>query len=249
MKFTLLLIWCVLQSISAYAETKTVRFAVGEWAPYTSSSNNPNEKISERIIIRAYQSQGNEVVLSYYPWSRSLRLAKQGKYDGTFPWMFNPDRAQSFLYSQAMYTQKVVFFSNKNTDFQWQTLNDVKRFHIGATQDYQATYVLQKAGVEPTIENTELSNFEKLIKHRIDAYPTGLIRGQYLLNKHFTHNQVSTIKVGTKPLIEDSMYILFSMHNKERSDKLNEVFSNGLRYLFETGEYDEIVFDSNQLTE
>ncbi|MEZ8102243.1 substrate-binding periplasmic protein [Vibrio bivalvicida] len=248
MRFTVLLFWCLLLSTNADAETKTVRFAVGEWAPFTSSSENPNEKISERLVIRAYESQGYKVVLSHYPWPRSLRLAKQGKYDGTFPWMYMPEREGIFLHSEKMFSQKVVFFSNKNVDFQWQTLPDIERFHIGTTQDFAATLVLDKAGIESTLEATELNNFEKLVKNRIDAYPAGLIRGKYLLKKHFTDEQVNRIKIGSKALIEDSMHILFSTNNKERSDHLSEVFSNGLRHIYASGEYDRIVFGASHPT-
>ncbi|OAJ94033.1 substrate-binding periplasmic protein [Vibrio bivalvicida] len=239
---------CVLVGLSANADTKTVRFAIGEWAPYTSSSNNPREKISERIVIRAYESQGYEVILSYYPWSRSLRLAKQGTYDGTFPWMFNSERKQSFYFSDAMFTQKVVFFSHGDASFSWKKLNDLKNFHIGATQDYQATNLLLNAGLKPTIENTEESNFEKLAKHRIDAYPTGLIRGKYLIDKYLSKEEARVIRIGDKPLVEDSMYIMFTQKDMQRSSTLSEVFSKGLKVLIESGEYQAIVFDSNRIT-
>ncbi|KLN66421.1 amino acid ABC transporter [Vibrio sp. VPAP30] len=238
---------CVLVGLSANADTKTVRFAIGEWAPYTSSSNNPREKISERIVIRAYESQGYEVILSYYPWSRSLRLAKQGTYDGTFPWMFNSERKQSFYFSDAMFTQKVVFFSHGDASFSWKKLNDLKNFHIGATQDYQATNLLLNAGLKPTIENTEESNFEKLAKHRIDAYPTGLIRGKYLIDKYLSKEEARVIRIGDKPLVEDSMYIMFTQKDMQRSSTLSEVFSKGLKVLIESGEYQAIVFDSNRI--
>ncbi len=232
---------------SVEADNKIVRFAVGDWAPYTSSSENPREKISERIVIRAYEIQGYEVILSYYPWSRSLRLAKQGTYDGTFPWMFNDEREQSFLYSDAMFSQKVVFFSHKEANFYWQTLSDLTNFHIGATQDYQATHILITAGVEPTIENTEESNFDKLAKHRIDAYPTGLIRGKYLIEKLLSKEEARAISIGDKPLVEDNMYIIFSRQDIQRSRKLSEVFSRGLKALIESGEYESIIFDSNRI--
>lgn len=247
MKSILIALWCMVIAPNVIAQTKTVRFAIGEWAPYTSSKENPREKIAEQIIIQAFKSQGYDVILSYYPWSRSLRLAKQGKYDGTFPWMFNDERAKDFLYSEELYTQKVVFFSHIDARFHWQNLDDIKRFRIGATQDYQATYLLNNAGIETTIENTELDNFEKLVKQRIDAYPTGLIRGKYLIEHHFNHEQASKIIIGTKPLVEDTMHILFSQQNPQRSEQLNSVFSKGLKHLFSTGEYNQIVFDSNRL--
>ncbi|MEZ8102242.1 substrate-binding periplasmic protein [Vibrio bivalvicida] len=248
MKRIIAALCCLLVVLSVNANTKHVRFAVGEWAPFTSSSNNPREKIAEQIVIRAYESQGYNVILGYYPWSRSLRLAKQNQYDGTFPWMSNEEREEAFLFSDAMFTQKLVFFSHVEANFQWQELDDLKRFHIGATQDYQATNLLENAGLKPTIENTEESNFDKLAKHRIDAYPTGLIRGKYLIDKYLSKEEARAIRIGDKTLVEDNMYIMFSRTNPQRSQELSNVFSKGLKTLIESGEYDSIVFDSIRIS-
>lgn len=239
----------LLLSGSLAAQEMRVKFAIGEWAPYTSSSANSNEKIAELIVVKAFESQGYQVELDYFPWSRSLRLAAQDKYDGSFPWMVSDSRQEKFLISVPFFTQKIVFFSHKDVGFTWNNTEDLKKYIIGATQDYQATNYLINLGVEPNIANAEEINFIKLAKKRIDAYPTGLIRGNYLLGKLFDSKEASQFQVSSQSLMEDEMHILFSKHNLERSQHLNRVFARGLQQLIDSGEYQLIVFDSNRIDE
>ncbi|MBD1567393.1 transporter substrate-binding domain-containing protein [Vibrio sp. SA48] len=240
---------CLLLSCSLAAQEMRVKFAIGEWAPYTSSSANPNEKIAEQIVVKAFESQGYQVELDYFPWPRSLRLAAHDKYDGSFPWMISDSRQDKFLISVPFFTQKIVFFSHKEVGFTWNNTEDLKKYAIGATQDYQATKHLINLGIKPNIVNAEKLNFIKLAKKRIDAYPTGLIRGNYLLGKLFNSKEAAQIQVNSKTLMEEEMYILFSKHNIKRSQHLNQIFSQGLQQLIDSGEYQLIVFDENRISE
>ncbi|MDE1243041.1 substrate-binding periplasmic protein [Vibrio aestuarianus] len=241
----------LLLSYSLAAQEMRVKFAIGEWAPYTSSSGNPNEKVAEQIVVKAFESQGYQVELDYFPWPRSLRLASQDKYDGSFPWMVSDSRQEQFLISVPFFTQKIVFFSHKDVGFTCSNAEDLKKYVIGATQDYQATNHLISLGVKLTIASTEEINFIKLSKKRIDAYPTGLIRGKYLLGKLLDSKEAAQIQISNQSLMGDGieMHILFSKHNLERSQHLNRVFARGLKQLIDSGEYQLIVFDSNRINE
>lgn len=237
----------LLLSTSVAAEDKRVKFAIGEWAPYTSSSQNAREKVAEKVVIRAFETQGYQVELNYFPWPRSLRLAEQSDYDGSFPWMHSDERQEQFIFSEPFFSQKIVFFTFREANFSWNDKQDLLQYKIGGTQDYQATNILYDLGVTPEISNTEEGNFQKLVKNRIDAYPTGLMRGQYLIEKLFDQEEAQLIVVASKPIIEDDMHILFSKANPKRSQHLNKVFSKGLQQLIESGEYHQIVFSDNHI--
>lgn len=243
----LLLISTLIFSSAITAQEKVVRFAIGEWPPYTSSSNDPEQQVAQRVVVKAFESQGYQVQLDYFPWSRSFKLASEGKYDGTFPWIRNSERSQVFLNSEAIFTQTVVFFYHRNVNFSWQQLTDLNHYTIGATQDYQALFYLNQADINQKVSIDEETNFAKLVKRRIDAYPTGTIRGKYLIKKTLSQDEAALVKIDNKPLFEDEMTILFPKHNSARSEKLIGVFSQGMKTLYASGEYQKIMLENSQI--
>ncbi|MCG9749814.1 transporter substrate-binding domain-containing protein [Vibrio brasiliensis] len=237
----------LLLSISAHAEEKLVRFAIGEWPPYTSASNRPEQTVTQQIVVEAFVSQGYQVKLDYFPWSRAYKLASEGKYDGSFPWIQNSQRDELFLYSDAIFTQTVVFFYHQDSEFSWRQIKDLNQYIIGGTQDYQTVFFLDQYGIEQTISIDEETSFSKLIKKRIDAYPTGRIRGQYLIDNTLSRDEAKLIQTDPKPLFEDDMHILFPKQNNERSKMLIDVFAKGLEELIDSGRYQEIMIDNNRI--
>ncbi|NOJ22113.1 substrate-binding periplasmic protein [Vibrio coralliilyticus] len=235
---SLLISLCV---FSAFASDKTVRFAVGDWEPYTSSLSDPELKISETLVRRAFEIRGYAVELEYYPWVRSYQYAIRGEFDGSFPWMKNEDRIKDFIYSEPFFSQRVQFFYHSDILFSWQEAKDLNKYQIGATQGYHATYFMEQLGIDVNINNSEETNFQKIAKGRLDAYPTGVERGLYLI-KHYVPEELKPyIKLDSKPLLEDDMFVIFSRFDSERSQLLVSEFNAGLKQLIETGEYKEIM--------
>lgn len=241
------LVVLLLFSATTLAQEQRVRFAIGEWPPYTTAANLPQNQVAQRVVKEAYESQGYQVEFDYFPWSRAFKLASGGKYDGTFPWIKNDERSELFLYSEAIFTQTVVFFYHQDTAFSWEEIDDLKQYNIGGTQDYQTVFFLNQYGIDQTLSIDEQASFNKLLKRRIDAYPTGKIRGQYLLNTLLSDSEASQIKSHSKPLFEDDMHILLPKHNPERSQLLIEVFAQGLEELLTSGRYQEIMIDNNRI--
>ena len=236
----------LLLSFLLQAQDKVVRFAIGEWAPYTSSD--PSERsIAEQVIVRAFATQGYQVQIDYHPWPRSIKLLSTELYDGSFPWAENRQRKESFIYSEPFLKQRVVFFSHTKSNFTWTEEINFQQYVIGATQGYHITNLLFELGIKPVIDADEKNNFIKLAKRRIDAYPAGLSRGKYLIEKELSHEQASQIKVGSKALAEGYLHVIFSKQNLERSNALKQIFNNGLRQLIDNGEYQKLVVESNRV--
>ncbi|MBG0759952.1 amino acid ABC transporter [Vibrio cidicii] len=245
----ILALLCLICSSASWAiqENKTVRFAIGDWEPYTSRQDNPEFKVAETIVRAAFANQGYQVELDYFPWSRAYKYAESGAYDGSFPWMMTPERQTIFLYSKPFFTQHIVFFYHKSSQFDWHSVEDLKKYRIGATQDYAATTLLQKLGITPDIDNEDGGSIIKLGKQRVDTYPAGLERGQYLIKTLLEPSAAAQIMVHPKALSEDYMHILFTRADLQRSEHLSQVFSKGLKALFDSGEYYQIVDPANQL--
>ncbi|CAM2940561.1 Transporter substrate-binding domain-containing protein [Vibrio neptunius] len=232
----------------AQSNERTVTFVVGDWEPYTSSQNNPEYKIAENLVTAAYATQGYTVDIKYHPWSRAYRYAETGKFDGTFPWFKNDQRTSIFEFSEPLFTQKVVFFYHSKSHFDWQDMSDLNNFRIGATQAYEVTRLMNSHGVKLEIANEDQSNFIKLAKHRLDAYPAAIERGYYMMGTLLTAIQIGQIRVHPKAIIEKDMFVMFSKHNPNRNQKLKRALKLGIQELFESGEYQKIISVDNQIS-
>ena len=101
----------------------TVRLAIGDWAPYTSPTD-PKGKLAEEIVTQAFAEVGITTNYSYYPWKRSLEMAKGGaETDGTFPWNSVKERNVDFILNkEPIMKDDAVYFHLKTTKFDWKTL-------------------------------------------------------------------------------------------------------------------------------
>ena len=246
--FAIILLFVCSPLSVAQNSDKVVRLVVGDWEPYTSSLNNPNYKIAEDLVIAAYQTQGYSVTIDYHPWSRAYRYVESGIYDGTFPWFKNDERQSLFIFSESLFTQKIVFFYHVDSNFDWQKSLDLNNYHIGATQAYEVTRLLQSQGVKVEVANEDRSNFIKLGKQRIDAYPAAVERGYYMMGTILSAIQINKIRIHPKPILEKDMYTMFSKHDHERSARLSEALSLGIQQLIQSGEYQKIISVENQIS-
>ncbi len=225
-------------SLSISAEV--VQVDIGDWEPYTSSKD-PNGRIAETIATEAFKLVGYEVKINYYPWKRSYENVMKGRSDVTYPWFSTEERASEVIVSkEPLLAEKEVFFYLKDTAFDWNTFEDLKKYKIGGTVGYSHVSRLEKHGIKLITVGKEDVNFKKIMSGRLDAYPASLIPGQVAIKKLFTPEEAEKFTYHKKPTFEDSMYALFSK-NKPNGQALSDKFDEGLKQLKKSGRYDEIL--------
>ncbi|MFB9214841.1 substrate-binding periplasmic protein [Vibrio sinaloensis] len=205
----------------AYAETLVI--AVEDYPPHT-SSHNPEHRRLQSPITSIFESLGYEVQYEYTSWARALKGVKSGKFDLTYPWFENKSRRNEFVLSEPLMTQKVVFFHRSDSDFDWETRNDLKQYTLGAVVDYTARDVLIDMGLTPFTGNTDRYIFQLLYKGRIDAYPATVETGLMRIDQVLPPTQAQAITYHNKPLFEQDMYILFTK-DKFKDSTLPEQFN------------------------
>ena len=231
-----------LLSTTAFAN-EVVKLAIGEWAPYTSSTD-PNGKIAETIVKEAFQLENIDIELSYYPWKRSYMLANTGKSDGTFPWTMSDKRATDFIISKEPIIQtKTVFFHLKSLDFDWNNYEDLKKYKIGGTLGYLDIEILEKQGLKIDVVSKEFLNYKKILAGRIDIYPGTFIVGYDMIYKEFAPEKAALFTNHPKSLREKPMY-LFISKNIDNGQELADKFDSGMKKLKESGRYDEIITEA-----
>jgi len=230
---------CVSSQINAL---ETVTIATGEYPPFASKSLK-HDGFCSQVVKEAFARSGYNVAFNFLPWKRALESTKILKYDATSFWFITEDKQKIFHYSDAMSDEKVVLFHLKTKPLpDWKTLADLSKFRIGATRGYSYTDEFWQAGKDGIIKIEEASNdktnFKKLIKERIDIFPSGIVVGYAILNKSFDPAMVSKLTYHPKILRVSTSHVLFPK-NAPKSLKLLKAFNDGLAKLKAEGLYEK----------
>ncbi|WP_051711087.1 substrate-binding periplasmic protein [Andreprevotia chitinilytica] len=218
----------------------------GEWPPFF-SEHLKGGGIFSRLVVEAYQQQGITVVYGYRPWVRAYSEAQAGEFDGTVGLAPNPERLNSFLFSDPVVYVEMVFFHRRGRHFSWNTLADLSPYLIGTTRGnfYSDEFDrLHKAGKLRVDEsaNEEVFNFRKLLNGRVDLFPIDRHVGEYLLKTRFTPQEREQLTYDHKVFWKAPLHLLISRRAKN-GPQLISVFNQGLQKMKSSGEYQRIVDD------
>ncbi len=225
-----------------YAEAycETVRMAIGEWPPYTSGKDN-DSRIFERVVTEAFRLEGVDVKYEYFPWKRSYIYTIEGRSDATFPWTKTEERKKIFyLNSEPLAYDDGVFFYLKRKNFNWNTLDDLKKYSVGVTVGFKQEEIYRKLGIPFDMASSEESNFRKLFAGRIDVYWTSKTVGYTMIRRLYGVRGMELFTHHPRVAEKNEYYILFSRKSKD-GKLFRDKFDPGLRKLRESGVYDRIL--------
>ena len=238
MKYLLLSFVLALSSAWSYA-LEQVTFAIGEWSPYTSETDQ-NGKIAEKVVQEALALEGVKVNYTYNSWSDSYDQVKMGKADGTFPWYLNEERFGLFLFSDPIIVDQQVFFYLESNGFDWSGFDDLHAYKIGGTKAYSHIAELQANGIEPIVSEDEKDSFKKVLSGEVDAYPASLIVGQKMLGDIFSAGDAAKFTSHAIPMTVDNMFLLISK-DVPNGKEIVSTFNAGLLKLKGSGRYQQIM--------
>mgnify|MGYP006278157827 FL=1 len=223
--------------------SEPLRLAVFEYPPFL-SRHESGYGLEPAIVKAAFRQQDVAVEYTFLPPARALRMAKNGKFDGTLGWVHSKARAESFLYSDPFIRAPLVFFHLKELAFNWQDYDDLEGMTVGTVIDYhygdQFHESLKTGAFKVESAPQDILNLRKLLHERIDLTPINLHVGYYLIDKHFgpeTRKQFTHHPRGLKT----SMHHLLLPRSQEESAERIRTFNQGLQELRESGEYQRIL--------
>jgi polar amino acid transport system substrate-binding protein len=222
---------------------QTVRITSGEWAPYC-SQNLDHYGLALRIITEAFAREGVKVEYSFFPWDQAMNKAQTREVDGSAAWFRSPEREKKFYISDPVLMSGYVFFYLKNKNFDWKTMDDLKKYKIGATKGYDYGKSFQEAEKQGIIHVERLAkdemNFDNLLNGKIDIFPEDMDVGMSMLYNRYPYYKCVEVNTHPKRLREDPLHLLLSKSNP-KNQKLMKLFNNGLKKLKESGDYDRYV--------
>ncbi|MCG8494685.1 MAG: transporter substrate-binding domain-containing protein [Enterobacterales bacterium] len=233
MKKILALCFLMLTASITFAEEKTVYLTSLDWPPY-SGKKLEGGGASIEVARAAFAAMGYKLVVEFYPWSRTVNLAKDesSKYAGYFPEYYSDAVAKEFNYSEVMGNGPLGFAEKADSPKEWNSISDLEKYSIGVIQDYvndgaefDAAVAAGKIKVQAV--TSDATNLVKLLNGRIDLAVVDMNVMDYILNtdKRFKGKK-DKLQLNKKLLVDNKLYVAFKKN--VLGDELLKVFNEGL---------------------
>ncbi len=233
-----ILLFLLIITVSLFSEQKIVLSSL-DWEPYIGASL-PNQGFVAEIVREAFKREGYTVEIQFYPWARTVDMAKKGQVNGYFPEYYAKEIEDYAYFSKPFLGGPVVLFKRKADKISYAKLEDLKPYRIGVVRGYVNEEAFDKAGFLKKEEVTEdIGNISKLLNNRIDLFAADKYVGQYLINKNFS-DKAKLIDIVEKPLTVQDLYVCFSKQAKD-GQKLQKDFNSGLKKIQDDGTIKKIL--------
>lgn len=228
---------------STGSATQTLRLSTGELPPYATRER-ADDGIALNIVRKAFSNAGYAVQYTFKPWTRSLEEARVGLFDGTAYWGKSPERDAGFLISDNVMTEQWLFMYRDRPGakvFDWESLADLKGQRIAVVQSYTYTpefWALQKSGVLTVeVAQDDLSNLRRMVAGRVDVTLIERNVACYLMNEHFTRDEVASLHAHPRLLTNQfTTHLMLSNKIPESADRM-KAFNLGLAQLKKSKDY------------
>lgn len=238
----LVIVLLVRVPLESWAADK-VRLALIEYAPLM-GENVKGYGIEPAIVTAAFKQVNINVEYDFFPPVRSIKLAKEGMYDGIVGLVWSEEREQSFYYSDPIFEAPLLLFHLKDFAFEWETVDDLKGIPIGITAKNYYGPVFHEALDAGKLAIDEASKdaiqFDKLLRHRIKLFPMNVYTGYYMIREQYDSQTAALFTHHPRPLKTSVYHVLFSRTVEENVARV-DLFNQGLRQLQASGEYDRII--------
>ena len=162
-----LLVWGLLLNQQAWAQKVTM--VTTPWEPFF-SANLPQGGVITEIATAAFEREGHQASIEWYPWVRALKLVEYGSADVVMGAYYSDERAQNYLYSDPIYDIEVglMALSELGVDH-YQELQDLKQYRIGTMRGWVYTDEFDNADfLDKRLIVNQVAAVRMLFANRID---------------------------------------------------------------------------------
>ena len=236
-------IFCVVvfAFFSAFVKAEDIVLAALDYPPHYGEHLDDRGPLIE-IIVSAYAEQNLTVEVIFLPWSRALIWANEGRVDGIVGAWYTKERTKSFLYSDPIYPNNMVFYKHKNANIEFSQYSDLKDDGriIGSVRGYTHVEGLEESGVIIRYVNNDVQNFKLLERKRIDLVSVDREYGKYVLALPELKQVKDQVEPIDKVLEVREQYLVISNKAKQPEKKL-KAFNQGLAKLRAEGKAEDIL--------
>ncbi|MBT4287530.1 MAG: transporter substrate-binding domain-containing protein [Deltaproteobacteria bacterium] len=231
MKKILLLVCFLLLGATIYAEEK-INLMAELLPPYQYyNENKVLTGISIEIINKLKTEINSTVPIKIVPWSRGLKITKKKKNSALFSMLKTPDREKLFKWVGPLVEFSVVFFKKKGSPIVLNSVEDAKKIkRIGVTKNVANHEMLMAMGfknLDVIQSGADEKNIKKLVKGRIDLWPTTYFGGLYNAKRLGYEGQIEPITCFS--VFEGHLYLVFNLETADDTVSKWQAALEGLR--------------------
>jgi len=230
-----------LSFVSGSLQAKEVTLCSNEWPPYYGENLSKNGFISE-IIRQSFLHSDYELKIAYFPWKRTVLLAKEGETCiGLYTFgNVTAERKKVFHYSDPLPGLEFSLIVNKDSKIKVNKLDDLKGLRIGIGAGYKLTDEFEE--LRPSLSLVSATDEFQLVKMLIAGRVDGILTDPRVFSYLVSKENISE-NTAFHPIFmvhESDQYVAFSKANQD-GERMTQVFNKGLKYLKKSGEFKKIV--------
>lgn len=215
-----------------------------EFAPYQFYEGDGDDKKITGIsfeIVQALQNKiSNTDPIKVLPWNRALKLLAKHKNSALFSTARTPQRENKYKWVGPLAKLEMVFFKKAGSDIAFNSMDEAKKLSkIGVTKNIATHEILVNQGfenLEVMQSGSDDKNIRRLIKGRVDVWPTVYYAGIYSAKQMGVLDQIEAVPGVT--IMSGFLYIAF---NKETDDRIIHQWQTALDELKSEGTVDTIM--------
>jgi polar amino acid transport system substrate-binding protein len=156
--------------------------------PYNMAKNGKNFAQDENIdgiAVDIVREMFKRADITYsltlrFPWERIYKIALEKPGYGVFVMARLPDREKLFKWVGPIGPDDWIMLAKADSKITLETLNDARKYKIGAYKGDAIAETLAKQGLKPVVVLRDQDNAKKLVNGQIDLWATGDPAGRYL---------------------------------------------------------------------
>lgn len=230
---------------NTFAEGTKVKFAIGEWEPYTGENMDQNGMASE-IVKAACNASELKHIFEFLPWKRAENQVMTGNYFGTFPYQEIAERMDDYMFSNTLFTSSFGILIHKNNaktkDFQFQTMEDLLTYTVGIVTGTDSIRIpLEKIGVQVEDVPTSDQNIKKLEVGRLDFYIDDKAVIYQALRRIYNAEQMAEFVFLESDFGDKNDFRIMISKKYPQNIVLLEKINDGINKIIESGEHKAIL--------
>lgn len=171
----------LLLPISALSDSKNLTLTTEEYPPFNMTERSGEVTgISTEIVQELMKRSGQDYQIQLLPWNRAYSMALENTDTGVFSTTLTQDRKELFKWVSPVAYNNWVLMAKKGASIQLNSLEDAKKYRIGAYRGDAIAVFLEKEGFDLDLVRRDELNPLKLDRGRIDLWATGHLLGPYL---------------------------------------------------------------------
>lgn len=168
-----------------------------------------------------------------FPWERIYKLTLEKPGYGVFVMARLPDREKLFKWVGPIGPDDWIMLAKADSKITLETLNDARKYKIGAYKGDAIAETLAKQGLNPIVVLRDQDNAKKLVNGQIDLWATGDPAGRYLARQEGVN--------GLKTVLRFNSAELYLALNKNVPDETVAKLQAALDQMRKEGRVDEIM--------